>query len=117
MNRPVSPFRVCHHLVPALLLVGCAHWEPYPVPSLGAPGPEFPSSLRVTAASAPAVVVEPFVQSDTLYGTSRGDSVAVPLQAIQALERQRLDGGRTFAAVFGGLAAWLAVGFLAGGME
>lgn len=113
----MAHLRLWHQLAPALLLVGCAHWEPYPIPSPGGPSPRFPSSLRVTAAGAPAVVVEPVVRADTLYGTSRGDSVALALQTIQALERQRLDSSRTFAAVFGGLAAWVGLGVLGGGLE
>ncbi|MEO8090354.1 MAG: hypothetical protein ABI703_08665 [Gemmatimonadales bacterium] len=101
-----------------LLLIGCVHWEPYAVPYPGDPSSRFPSSLRVTAsAGAPAVVVNPFVRGDTLYGTSRGDTVAVSLQAIQALERQRIDGGRTLVTVVGGLAAWMTVGLLGGGLE
>lgn len=113
----MSPLPIWHQLLPAILLTGCAHWESYPVPSAGGPSPRFPSSLRVTAEGAPAVVVEPFVRADTLYGTSRGDSVAVALHTIQSLERQRLDGGRTFIAVFGGLTAWLGLGLLGGGLE
>jgi hypothetical protein len=101
-----------------IMFLGCAHWEPYPIPNAGAPSPSFPSSLRVTpAAGSPIVVVEPVVQADSLYGRSRGDTVALALRTIQTLERQKLDAGRTLLTVLGGLAAWISLGLLAGGLE
>jgi hypothetical protein len=57
------------------------------------------------------------VQADSLYGRSRGDTVALALRTIQTLERQKLDAGRTLLTVLGGLAAWISLGLLAGGLE
>ncbi len=101
-----------------LLLAGCAHWEPYSIPSAGGTRARLPSSLRITAAeSSSSLIVDPYVREDTLYGTTRGDTVALPLSAIRALERQRLDPGRTFAAVAGGLAVWATLGLLGEGLD
>lgn len=103
---------------PILLLVACAHWEPYSIPGAGGPLARLPSTLRVTAAeSTSSQVVDPYVSADTLYGTSRGDTVAHALGTIRALERQRLDPGRTIAAVGGGLAVWVTLAFLGGGLD
>jgi hypothetical protein len=98
-----------------ILLLGCTRWESYAVPS---PVPALPSSLRIsTTGQAPTVVVHPFVRHDTLYGSSRGDTVGIALTAIEHLERPRLDGLRTTATVVGGMAAWITVGLLSGGLE
>jgi hypothetical protein len=101
-----------------VLLLGCAHWELYPLPASAPEAPRLPTSLRVwTADRAPTVLVRPIVRADTLYGSSRGDTLAIPLSAVQRLERQRLEAGRTVAAVAGGLALWITVAVLAGGLE
>jgi hypothetical protein len=82
------------------------------------PGPELPSSLRVWSSEAGATVLaQPFVRGDTLYGRSRRDTVAFAVSDLARVERPRLDGWRTAAGVVGGLAAWITVGLLAGGLE
>ena len=63
------------------------------------------------------MLVHPFVRRDTLYGRSRGDTLGIPLIAIEHVERPRLDGLRTAATVVGGIAAWVTVGLLGGGLE
>jgi hypothetical protein len=104
--------------VVVVLLLGCAHWEPYPLPASAPEAPRLPTSLRVWTAARPATVLTwPRVRADTLYGSSRGDTLAIPLSAVRRLERQRLEVGRTVAAVAGGLALWITVGVLAGGLE
>lgn len=101
-----------------VLLLGCAHWEPYPLPAPAPEAPRLPTSLRVWAAArAPTVLVWPRVRADTLYGSSRGDTLAIPLSAVRRLERQRLDVGRTVAAVAGGLALWITAALLGGALE
>jgi hypothetical protein len=100
------------------LLLGCAHWEPYPLPASTPEAPRLPTSLRVwTADRAATVLARPMVRADTVYGSSRGDTLAIPLSAVQRLERQRLEAGRTAAAVAGGLALWITLGVLGGGLE
>jgi hypothetical protein len=77
-----------------------------------------PTSLRVWAPDHEATVLAwPFVRADTLYGRSRGNTLSIPLSAVRRLERQRLEVGRTVAAVVGGLALWTTVGLVGGGWE
>jgi hypothetical protein len=98
------------------LVTACTRWESYVVPTELAP--RLPSSLRVSAPSRTSVVlVEPFVQRDTLYGRSRGDTLGVALNSIDKLERPRIDAPRTAATVLGGVAGWLTLGLLGGGLE
>jgi hypothetical protein len=106
------------YLLVVILLLGCSHWEPFPVPTPHAEAPRLPTSLRVWKSDHAATVLSwPLVRGDTLYGRSRGDTLAIPLSAVQRLERQRLEVGRTTAAVVGGLALWITVGLVAGGLE
>ncbi len=99
-----------------LVLTGCTHWAPYSVPPT--PGPALPSSLRVWSPDTGATVLaQPFVRGDTLYGRVRGDTLGIALRSIQRLERPRLDGALTAAVVVGGVAGWIAMGFLGGGWE
>ena len=97
-----------------ILVVGCTRWESYDLP----PVPPLPSYLRISAPGrSSTILVHPFVRRDTLYGSSRGDTLGLPLPAIEHLERPRLDGLRTAATVVGGLGAWITVGLLNGGLE
>jgi hypothetical protein len=99
-----------------LLLAGCTRWEPYVLPAT--PSPELPSSLRLWSTAGPATQLsQPYVHGDTVYGRSRGDTVGVALREIDRAARPRLDAARTTGAVVGGLAAWIAVGVAAGGLE
>ena len=109
-------FRACFlSLLVPLLLMGCTRWESFDVPR---PAPELPSYLRVSAPGQDSIVlVYPFVQRDSLYGRWRGDTLGIPLTAIERLERPRLDGLRTAATVVVGVAAWVTVGLLGGGLE
>jgi hypothetical protein len=99
-----------------LLLTGCTRWESYQVtPELG---PGLPTSLRVSAPSrASVVLVKPFVRSDTLYGRSHGDTLGIALHTIDKLERPRLDAWRTAATILGGVAGWITLGLVGGGLE
>jgi hypothetical protein len=98
-----------------VLLAGCTRWESY---DLRTPVPALPSYVRVSAPGwAPTVLVHPFVRRDTLYGRSRGDTLGIPLAAIEHLERPRLDGLRTTATVVGGMAAWITLALLGGALE
>jgi hypothetical protein len=63
------------------------------------------------------VLAEPFMVRDTLYGRSRGDTLALSIDAVERLERPRLDGARTAGAVLAGVAGWLSLGLLAGGWD
>jgi hypothetical protein len=99
-----------------VLLMGCTRWESYEVPPT--PEPALPSYVRVSAPGRPStVLVQPFVRLDTLYGRSRGDTLGFALLAIERVERPRIDGLRTAAAVVGGLAVWMALGLVGGGLE
>jgi hypothetical protein len=98
------------------LVTACTRWEPYVVSP--DPAPPLPSSLRVSTPSRTSLVlVQPFVQRDTLYGRSRGDTLGIELHVIDKLERPRLDASRTAAAVLGGVAGWITLGLLGGGLE
>lgn len=85
------------------------------------PAPEtsrLPRSLRVRTADHEAMVLTgPWVRADTLYGRSRADTLGIPLSAVQGLERQRLEVGRTVGSVAGGLALWITVALVGGGLE
>lgn len=59
----------------------------------------------------------PLLRADTLYGRSRGDTLAFPLSGIQRLERQRLEVARTVATVVGSLALVITASLLGGGLE
>lgn len=96
----------------AVLLGGCTRWEPYALSA--APTPSLPSALRVwPAGGAITQLADPFVQGDTLYGRSRGDTVGVAIAGIERMTRPRVDGWRTAGAVVGGMAAYVAVGLAA----
>jgi hypothetical protein len=98
-----------------ILVMGCTRWESYDVPSPVSP---LPSYLRISApGQAPTIVVHPFVRHDTLYGSSRGDTLGIPRASIEHQERPRLERLRTAATVVGGMAAWITVGLLGGGLE
>jgi hypothetical protein len=74
--------------------------------------------LRVwTSGRGAAVLIQPFVRGDTLYGRLRGDTMGLALGTIERLQRPRLDGMRTAGAVVGGLAGWITLGLLGGGGE
>jgi hypothetical protein len=97
-------------------VAGCTRWEPYRLP---APSPSvLPTSLRVwPPAGRPIVLTKPVLRSDRLVGHRAGDTVSVAIAAIERLERPRIAVLRTAATAVGGLAAWLTVGILAGGLE
>jgi hypothetical protein len=115
MNEPSC--RVGYLLV-VVLLLGCSRWEPFPMPTPDAEAPHLPTSLRVWTSDHQAAILSwPLVRADTLYGRSRGDTLGFPLSAVQRLERQRLEVGRTVASVVGGLALWITVGLVGGGLE
>ena len=97
-------------------IAGCTRWEPYRLPP---PSPSvLPTSLRVwPPAGRPMVLTKPVLRSDSLVGHRAGDTVSVAIAAIERLERPRIAVLRTAATVVGGLAAWLTVGLLAGGLE
>ena len=99
-----------------IVVAGCTRWETYRLP---APSPSaLPTSLRVwPPAGRPMVLTKPVLRSDTLVGHHAGDTVSVAIAAIERLERPRVAVLRTAATVLGGLAAWLTVGILAGGLE
>ena len=87
---------------------------PTPAPE----APRLPRSLRVWTADHEAMVLTgPWVRADTLYGRSRADTLGIPLSAVQGLERQRLEVGRTVGSVAGGLALWITVALVGGGLE
>jgi hypothetical protein len=99
-----------------VLLMGCTRWESYEVPP--APGPDLPSYVRVSPPGrSSAVLVDPFVRLDTLYGRSGGDTLGFALPVEGQVERPRLDGLRTTAVVVGSLGAWIGLGLLAGAGE
>ncbi len=99
-----------------LLLMGCTRWESYEVPRT--PEPALPSYVRVSMAGRPStVLVQPFVQLDTLYGRSQGDTLGFALPAIERVERPRVDGLRTAGLVVGSMAAWITLGLVGGGLE
>ena len=105
-------------LLVVVLLLGCTHWEPFPVPTPDAEAPRLPTSLRVRTSDHAATVVSwPLVRADTLYGRSGRDTLAIPLSAVQRLERQRLEVGRTVAVVVGSSALWITVALVGGGLE
>jgi hypothetical protein len=88
------------------------------MPTPNAEAPHVPTSLRVWTSDHQSTELSwPLLRADTLYGRSRGDTLAFPLSAIQRLERQRLEVGRTTAAVVGGLGLWITVGLVGGGLE
>ena len=100
-----------------LLVWSCTYWEPYPAPS---PGKQqrLPSSLRVTPAGGyKTLLVEPYLRSDTLFGRSAGDTLKFPLEHLQLLERQWVDGLRTTGLILGTTALWIVVGLYGGGLE
>jgi hypothetical protein len=94
-------------------LGGCATWRAYEL----TPGPgveqSLPYRLRATREdSARIALTSPFVRADTLYGRVHGDTVAVPLEEIVGLERERISLGRTIGAVIGIPAVALGVTYL-----
>jgi hypothetical protein len=101
-----------------ILLLGCTHWEPLPTPTPDAEATHLPTSLRVWTSDHQGTELSwPLVRADTLYGRSRGDTLAFPLSGIQRLERQRLQVARTVATVAGSLALLITAGLLGGGLE
>jgi hypothetical protein len=113
MNRDFTRACIC---AASLFLMACTRWESYPLPTT--PTPALPSSVRVSAPGrGSTVLVAPFVRGDTLYGRSRGNTLGIALNAIERVERPRVDGLRTGATVIGGLAGWIALGLLGGGWE
>lgn len=77
-----------------------------------------PTLLRAWTPDREATVLaDPLVHADTLYGRSRGDTLGMPLSAIQRLERQRLEVGRTVVVVVGSVALLTTVSLLGGGLE
>jgi len=87
-------------LLVVCLLWGCATWRPYSLgPDYGRGG-ALPHLLRVTRPDSSRVVVtDPFVRGDTLYGLRRvrGDTLAIPLEQMNYLERERIHLGRSLA--------------------
>jgi hypothetical protein len=105
-------------LLVAILLLGCTHWEPFPTPTPDAEAPRLPTALRVWTSDRQGTELSwPLVRADTLYGRSRGDTLAFPLSDIQRLEGQRLKVARTVATVVGSSALLITVGLLGGGLE
>jgi hypothetical protein len=88
------------------------------MPTPDAEAPHLPTSLRVWTSDYQSTELSwPLVRADTLYGRSRGDTLAFPLSAIQRLERQRLEVVRTVATVVGSLALVITASLLGGGLE
>jgi hypothetical protein len=88
------------------------------MPTPDAEAPHLPTSLRVWTSDHQSTELSwPLVRADTLYGRSRGDTLAFPLSGIQRLERQRLEVARTVATGVGSLALLITVGLLGGGLE
>ncbi len=91
---------------------GCATWRPYDRSELKS-GLPLPNTLRATRQDSSRVaIVFPTVKSDTLYGRRNDRPIAVPLSDIVSLERERLNAGRTIAAVIGIPAVALGFTFL-----
>ena len=92
------------------LLAGCTRWETVPTPIAPA---DLPSSVRVWSTDgARTVLSAPFLQQDTLYGRSGGDTVGIALTRIERVARPRLDGAKSAGTLVGGLAAWLTLGLM-----
>jgi hypothetical protein len=103
-------------LILLLSVAGCTRWEPYrlPAPAVGT----LPTLLRVwSPAGSRIVLTKPFLRSDSLFGRHAGDTIVVPVTTIERVERPRIDALRTAGTVVGGLAVWLTVGILGGGLE
>ena len=94
----------------AALLAACTRWQTVPIPIAPA---DLPSSVRVWSTDgARTVLRSPFVQQDTLYGRSGGDTVGIALTRIERVARPRFDGAKSAGTLVGGLAAWLTLGLL-----
>jgi hypothetical protein len=87
-------------VITALMLAACTTWQPLARGSIGAPPARLPYSLRITRLDSSRVaVLAPFVRQDTLFGRKGRDTLAVPLQHIRGLERERFSMGRTAAVI------------------
>jgi hypothetical protein len=88
------------------------------MPTPDAEAPHLPTSLRVWTSDYQSTELSwPLVRADTLYGRSRGDTLAFPLSAIQRLERQRLEVVRSVALVVGTSAFLFTAALYGGGLE
>jgi hypothetical protein len=106
------------YLLGVALLLGCTHWEPFPTPTPDAEAPHLPTSLRVWTSDHQGTELSwPLVRADTLYGRSRGDTLAFPLSGIQRLERQRLEVARTVGVVVGSPVLLFLAVYYGGGWE
>jgi hypothetical protein len=87
-------------VITALMLAACTTWQPLAQGSAGAPPARLPYSLRITRLDSSRVaVLAPFVRQDTLFGRKARDTLAVPLQQIRGLERERFSVARTAAVI------------------
>jgi hypothetical protein len=96
-----------------LTLSACFTWRPYDAGSGSLAGEHLPNRLRVTRQDSTRVALtRPFLHSDTLFGRSQRDTIAVPVADIAFLERERFSITRTLGAVVGVPAAALGLTFL-----
>jgi hypothetical protein len=96
-----------------LALTACFSWRPYDAGSGYLAGEPLPNRLRVTRQDSTRVALSrPFLHSDTLFGRSQRDTIAVPVADIALLERERFSITRTLGAVVGVPAAALGLTFL-----
>lgn len=84
----------------ALMLgvAGCFSWRPYEPAAPLARSPDLPYRLRATLVDSSQVeLTSPFVRADTLYGRSgpQRDTLALSVDAVRGLERERLRIWRT----------------------
>lgn len=103
----------CIHTLALLATGACATWRPYEAGPNLQPGQSLPYQLRATRSDSSRIAItDPFIRSDTLYGRTRGDTIAVPLADVAGLERSRIDGLRTIGVLVGVPAVGLGVAYL-----
>ena len=102
----------------ALFLGACTYWEPYSLPASPTWAPNLPSSLRLATKPGHGILlVEPFIERDTLFGRVGPDTIGIPLESARGVQRQRVDGWRTLGLIVGGSAVWITIGLFTGGLE